>query len=100
MHGALVDKYFKSVTAISSTFAFHKQLQLPYKQMKVLSIRDYKKASPGKFRIVQWIHSEPYQTGDEVDSIEEAQGLTGTTKKHEIESFTASIYNDQGEPVT
>lgn len=70
---------------------------MPQHNAKVLSIEDYQYASEGKFRVVQWIESEPYQIGDEVDTAEEAQAIVGTTKKFEIRLFNAAIYNDKGE---
>ena len=66
---------------------------------KVLSISDYKIASPGKFRVVRWIESEPYQLGDETDTVEAACKIVGATEPSEIESFNANIYNDKGEEV-
>lgn len=67
---------------------------------KVLSTSNYNTASPGKFRVVQWIESEPYQLGEETDTVEAACIIVGATELSEIPAFNAKIYNDKGEEVS
>lgn len=66
---------------------------------KVLSISNYQFASAGKYRVVQWIASEPYQLGDEASTINEALKNIGAANVTEIPAFNVSIYDDQGNEV-